>query len=119
MLIQIARNGHKLDLFTYGILIHGMCEMGDLDGASRVYSEMIKTGGRVIWDCWVITCSTMSLTTWEHCVNHSRYFPSATSAVEFAMLPVVKDFNPKISTSPKATPLHSAYLCTWNFRILN
>lgn len=38
------KNDQKQDLFTYSSLIHGLCKCGNVDGALRVYREMVESG---------------------------------------------------------------------------
>ena len=40
---RMRKNERKMDLFTCSSLIHGLCELGNIDGAESVFAEMIDT----------------------------------------------------------------------------
>jgi pentatricopeptide repeat protein len=41
---RMVVNNHQPDTTPHGLLIHGLCRSGDVDGAARVSSEMVKAG---------------------------------------------------------------------------
>ncbi|KAM3340767.1 hypothetical protein P3S68_028401 [Capsicum galapagoense] len=41
---RMKRNAQKMNLFTCCALIHGLCELGNVNGAERIFKKMIETG---------------------------------------------------------------------------